>query len=92
MTIKSFTFNPFQENTYLVYTESGDALIIDPGCSSQAEESALSSFIEDNKLSVKKVLNTHLHIDHIIGNRFLEERYGVHVKRYDPFIETVPFF
>jgi hydroxyacylglutathione hydrolase len=77
MTIKIFTFNPFQENTYLVFDETNEAVIIDAGCLQTAEKQALSRFIEDNKLTLKRVLNTHLHLDHQFGNKYLFDTYGI---------------
>lgn len=77
MTIKTFTFNPFQENTYLVFDETNEAVIIDAGCLQTAEKQALSRFIEDNKLTLKRVLNTHLHLDHQFGNKYLFDTYGI---------------
>ena len=65
MTIKSFVFSPFQENTYIVYDETNEAVIIDPGCYDDAEKQELSKFIATNKLQVKRLLNTHLHIIHL---------------------------
>ena len=75
ITIKTFVFNPFQENTYLLYDESGEAVIIDPGCYAQSEEEQLSTFIKDNKLKIKHLINTHSHIDHILGNAFVSQKY-----------------
>ncbi|HEY5500214.1 MAG TPA: MBL fold metallo-hydrolase [Bacteroidales bacterium] len=77
MQIKQFTFNPFQENTYVVYNENKEALIIDPGCYSGNEEKILDEFIVTNSLTIKLVVNTHLHIDHIFGNAFVENKYKV---------------
>ena len=77
MTIKTFTFNPFQENTYLVYDETNEAIIIDAGCILEAEKQVLKRFIEDNKLILKRVINTHLHLDHQFGNKFLYNTYGI---------------
>lgn len=77
MTIKTFTFNPFQENTYLVFDETNDAVIIDAGCLQAGEKQVLKRFIEDNKLTIKRVLNTHLHLDHQFGNKFLFDTYGI---------------
>jgi hydroxyacylglutathione hydrolase len=77
MTIKTFTFNPFQENTYLVYDETNEAVIIDAGCLQAGERLVLTRFIEDNKLTLKRVLNTHLHLDHQFGNKFLFDTYGI---------------
>ena len=75
--IQSFVFNPFQENTYILYNTEGDAFIIDPGCYTEAEIQALKSFIAEKKLSPKKLINTHCHIDHVLGNRFVFETYGL---------------
>lgn len=77
MTIKTFTFNPFQENTYLVYDETNEAVIIDAGCLQNPEKQSLKIFIEDNKLILKRVINTHLHLDHQFGNKFLFDTYGI---------------
>jgi glyoxylase-like metal-dependent hydrolase (beta-lactamase superfamily II) len=77
MTVKTFTFNPFQENTYLLYDETNEAVIIDAGCILETEKQQLKSFITDNKLILKRVINTHLHLDHQFGNRFLFETYGI---------------
>lgn len=77
MTIKTFTFNPFQENTYLIFDETNDAVIIDAGCLQAGEKQVLKRFIEDNKLTIKRVLNTHLHLDHQFGNKFLFDTYGI---------------
>ncbi|HEY8401533.1 MAG TPA: MBL fold metallo-hydrolase, partial [Cytophagaceae bacterium] len=65
--IQIFTFNPFQENTYVVYDETKECVIIDPGCIERYEEEELKEFIKDNGLQVKKLLNTHCHVDHVLG-------------------------
>lgn len=77
MTIKTFTFNPFQENTYLIYDENKKAAIIDCGCILDYEKKALAAYIAENELHLIKMLNTHLHLDHQFGNRFLAESYGI---------------
>jgi len=77
MTIKTFTFNPIQENTYLVYDETNEAVVIDAGCISDIEKRALKNYIEDNGLTLKRVLNTHLHFDHQFGNKFLYTTFGI---------------
>lgn len=76
MTIKQFVFNPFQENTYLVYDDTGEAIIIDAGCSSAAEQNMITTFIADNKLIIKHLVNTHCHIDHVLGVNALKTKYG----------------
>lgn len=75
--VKIFEFNPFQENTYVLFDDSRECVIIDPGCSDIHEEAALATFINDNKLEVKLLLNTHCHIDHVLGNWFVKKKYGV---------------
>lgn len=77
MTIKTFTFNPFQENTYLLFDETNEAVIVDAGCIFDAEKQALKKYIEDNNLTVKRIINTHLHLDHQFGNKFLFQTYGI---------------
>ncbi len=77
LNIKVFTFNPFQENTYLIYDLKGIALIIDPGCSNRQEEMELIHFIETNHLKIEAILNTHAHLDHIFGNQFMKSQYNV---------------
>jgi glyoxylase-like metal-dependent hydrolase (beta-lactamase superfamily II) len=75
--LAQFTFNAFMENTYVVYEHGGEAWIIDPGCSNRAEEEQLSRFIADNQLKVTRLINTHCHIDHVLGNFFVKSRYHV---------------
>jgi hydroxyacylglutathione hydrolase len=75
--IETFTFNPFQENTYVLHDETGECVIIDPGCYEREEQLELSSFIESKKLKVVELLNTHCHIDHVLGNYFVKEKYKV---------------
>lgn len=75
--IKTFTFNPYQENTYLLYNEKGDALIIDPGMYFPEEQDEFVDFIESNNLKPQLLLNTHCHVDHVLGNRFVFDQYGL---------------
>ncbi|WP_118193594.1 MBL fold metallo-hydrolase [Albibacterium indicum] len=75
--IKSFVCNPYQENTYLLYDESGASVIIDPGMYSPAEEKEVLGFIDEHDLKLEYVLNTHCHIDHILGNRLIYDTYGL---------------
>ena len=77
MNIKSFTFNPFQENTYIVYDETKECLIIDPGCYTDAEREELKAFIEEKELTPVKLINTHCHIDHVLGNKFASEQWDL---------------
>ncbi len=75
MTVKTFTFNFLQVNTYVVFDETLEAVIIDPGNSNMAEDERLSSYISEHKLRVKYIINTHPHVDHIYGNAFCKEHY-----------------
>lgn len=77
LTVKSFTFNPFAENTYVLYDETGEAVIIDPGCYEKGEKAELLDFIKANDLKPVKLLNTHCHIDHVLGNAFVINSYDV---------------
>ncbi len=75
--LKSFTFNPFQQNTYLIWDENGEAAIIDPGNHSQTEHNTLQQFIETHQLQLKRCLLTHAHIDHILGCDFIHRTYNL---------------
>jgi hydroxyacylglutathione hydrolase len=75
LSVHSFSFNPFQENTYILYNEAMECIIIDPGMYNAREEMEFSAFIESNRLKPLMLLNTHCHIDHILGNRYCSDRY-----------------
>ena len=75
MEIKKFTFNPYQENTYVLYDESAACVIIDPGMYTGAEQNELVAFIKANGLKPERLLNTHCHIDHVFGNAFVCNRF-----------------
>lgn len=75
--IQSFTFNPFMEQTYVLFDETKKAVIIDPGCHAQEEKDILTRFISDYGLIPKYVINTHGHIDHVLGNAFIKQNYGI---------------
>jgi glyoxylase-like metal-dependent hydrolase (beta-lactamase superfamily II) len=77
LTIHPFTFNPFSENTYVLYDETKECIILDPGCYSSAEKRELERFIAAEKLKPMMILLTHTHIDHILGNNFLTGRYRI---------------
>jgi hydroxyacylglutathione hydrolase len=75
--IQKFVFNPLWENTYLIWDEeSKNAAIIDPGCYDDNECSELKRFIENSKMSLLYIINTHCHIDHICGNAFVKNTFG----------------
>lgn len=75
--IASFTFNAFQENTYVVSSNSKFAIIVDPGCYTKEEENELETYIQSQNLKPIAVLNTHAHIDHILGNQFCVSNFKI---------------
>ena len=77
MTIKTFTFNPFQENTYIIHDETNEAVIIDAGCLNDGEKRVLKHYFEENNLTLKRLINTHLHLDHQFGNKFVHDTFGL---------------
>lgn len=89
MQIAKFTFNLFQENTFVLYTASGHCAIIDAGCSNSQENKTLSQFIEENKLNPKYLLNTHCHIDHVLGNSYVYSKWGLKPLMHADDVETL---
>ncbi|TMI97954.1 MAG: MBL fold metallo-hydrolase [Bacteroidetes bacterium] len=73
LTVKTFSFNPFEENTYILYNEKKQCCIIDPGCYFPEEKNKLKKFIEDNGLAPVLLLNTHCHLDHVFGDQFVHD-------------------
>ncbi len=93
--IYSFAFNPFQENTYVLFDETGECVVIDPGCSDSEERAELASFVDEHHLSVKLLLNTHCHVDHVLGNYFVKEKYKVKLlihKNDEPILRAVKVY
>ncbi|WP_407441287.1 MBL fold metallo-hydrolase [Fibrobacter sp.] len=83
MNIKQFVFNPFGVNCYVLSNSAGDAILIDPSVSNEHEQEALSGYIADAGLSIRRVLNTHLHLDHVLGNAFVERKFGVKAEAHE---------
>ncbi len=77
MEIKQFVFNLLRENTYLIWDETKEAAIIDAGMQFNKEKEIIKEFIEENDLKLVAVYNTHLHLDHQFGNKFIYDTYGV---------------
>lgn len=77
LNVKVFIFNPVQENTYVLYNENNECFIIDPGCYYPEEKDELLSYINENNLTPKMLLNTHCHLDHVFGNKFVAETFGL---------------
>ncbi len=77
LVVKSFTFSPVQENTYVLYNEQKQCCIIDPGCYFPAERDELKTGIERAGLTPVLLLNTHCHLDHVFGNKFVHDTWGL---------------
>jgi hydroxyacylglutathione hydrolase len=93
LSIKSFTFNPVQENTYILYNEQGQCCIIDPGCYFDEERAALKEFLEKSGLTPILLLNTHCHLDHVFGNKFVHDTWNLtlHIHEKEKIVlETAP--
>ena len=90
ITIQSFEFNYFQENTFLLYDDTREAVLIDCGCCRKEEEQKLSAFISDNQLTLKHLLCTHLHVDHTFGNSFIYKTYGLRPEAHKLDVEQLP--
>lgn len=89
MEVAQFTFNAFQENTYILYDETLECIIIDPGCNNEDERNTLSKFIEDKSLVPKRLVNTHCHIDHVLGNKYVAEKYGLVLEAHEGEIKVL---
>ncbi len=74
--LEKFVFNPFSENTYIIWDDvTKESAIIDPGCYEDYEKEELKTFVTENRLSVKFLINTHCHIDHVLGCAFVLKEY-----------------
>ncbi|MCH2046603.1 MAG: MBL fold metallo-hydrolase [Saprospiraceae bacterium] len=92
-TVQFFTVNPFQENTYIVYDDTKDCVIIDPGCYTQVERDRLADFISKEGLNPVRLLNTHCHVDHVFGNAFIANTYNLPLEIHKgelPVLERYP--
>ncbi len=88
ITIETLVFNHWQENTYILHDETGEGVIIDCGVLFKEEEQKLIDFVKSKNIKLVKQLNTHLHIDHVLGNQFIKEEYNLltHAHRDDEFL------
>ena len=87
--VKTFVVNPFQENTYVLYDETGECVIVDAGIFTDEEKRNLDAFIASNNLTPKKLLNTHGHIDHIAGIEYLSKKYGIELYMHSDDIDNI---
>lgn len=93
ITIEKFTFNPFQENTYILYDETKECVVIDPGCYGPEEKAQLIDFINQNELIPVQLLNTHCHVDHIQGNYVVARDFDLKLAAHEleiPILEGSP--
>jgi len=93
LALKAFTFNPVQENTYVLYNGKKECCIIDPGCYFPEEEATLRDYIENEGLKPVLLLNTHCHLDHVFGNKFVHETWNLtlHIhEKEKPVLEIAP--
>ncbi|HMK04038.1 MAG TPA: MBL fold metallo-hydrolase [Ferruginibacter sp.] len=91
--IKSFVFSPIQENTYLIYNGINDCVIIDPGCYFSEEKDEMAAFITQSGLIPRMLLNTHCHLDHVFGNKFVAESYDLTLQLHEkekPLLDYAP--
>nr|WP_294860056.1 MBL fold metallo-hydrolase [uncultured Fluviicola sp.] len=91
MKVEIFTGNPIQQNGSIVYNGQGDAVIIDPSCYERYEQQEWIDFIQENNLKVHAVLNTHCHIDHITGNAFFVNHFGIPLMAHKEELFTLSF-
>lgn len=80
--VYKLTFNPFQENMYILADETNEAIIIDPGCYDAEEEQTLLRIIEQYNINPVRLVNTHFHIDHVLGNQFVAQKFGLAVESH----------
>ena len=93
ITVKTLTFNAYSENTYILFDETKECVIIDPGMYEGYEQNELVSFIKDNGLKPVLLLNTHCHLDHVFGNKFIDDTYGLKPQFHEgelPVLNAVP--
>ena len=90
ITIKQFEFNPFGENTYVLSDETREAIVVDCGCMTAGERSLFSAYLTEHELTPVRLLCTHLHFDHIIGNAFIRDTYGLQPEASRLDVEQLP--
>ncbi|MCX6249347.1 MAG: MBL fold metallo-hydrolase [Bacteroidetes bacterium] len=77
ITLQKFVFNTFFVNSYLLYDESRDCILVDASCQEEFEKEQLADFITSNKLNLTHNICTHCHVDHVLGNEFIASRFGI---------------
>jgi hydroxyacylglutathione hydrolase len=91
--VQAFEFNPFAENTYVVYDDTSACAIFDPGCYTATERAVLQRFISEKNLRPQRLINTHCHLDHVFGNQFVADTWGLGLEIHPgelPVLERYP--
>jgi hydroxyacylglutathione hydrolase len=91
LTVKRFIFNPIQENTYVIYDGKDACAIIDPGCYFPEEKQSLARWLRENHLHPNILLNTHCHLDHVFGNKWVATHYGLELQMGEKELWTFNF-
>lgn len=89
LTVHQLTYNPFQENTYVVTDQNGKCAIIDPGCYTAEEKNNLKAFIDDNELTPVKLILTHSHLDHVFGTKYVANTFNLDLEIHPKDEETL---
>lgn len=89
MKVTCFTFNAFSENTYVLSDDTKECVVIDPGCYDKAEKQQLTDFIKKEDLKVVRLLNTHCHIDHVLGNKFVADTFNVGLEIHEKDLDVL---
>jgi len=82
MKIQRLTFSPFEVNTYILYDKSKECIIIDPACNNKQEQNFLLNFLKENSLKPVKLINTHCHLDHVFGNKFIADTFKLETEAH----------
>jgi len=89
ITVEQHSFNPFQENTFLIYDETKEALVVDPGCYTDAEKLKFKKLIEEKELKLKGIISTHSHLDHVFGNKYIMDTFNVGLTIHKDDLQTL---
>ncbi len=89
ITVEQITFNPFQENTFIIHDETKEALVVDPGCYYPEEKQRFKDYITTNCLDLKGIISTHSHLDHVFGNHFVMSEFNVGLTIHKEDLQTL---
>ena len=87
--IQTFIFNGFQENTYVLFDDTKECIIVDPGCYDNHEQETISNFVTENNLKPVLLINTHCHIDHVLVNRFVSDKWMLDLAIHELDLQTL---